>query len=190
MTVSSVATGYDGISLLAGNTSYDPAATFLIQRISPAGGTASVTFSSIPQTYKSLQIRYLAKDSYSASADYVNFPISVNTNNTWRTHYITGDGSSAAASSLALARVFYVPNSASALANIYGTGIIDLIDYASSTKNKTFRTLSGYDRNAAGGGIALQSMGRFDTSAITDITLTADSTWAAGTTFALYGMVG
>jgi hypothetical protein len=171
-----------------GGTSFESIAT-----ATATGGETSLTLSSIPQTYKSLQIRYIAKDTFSGSAGYNAFTLSVNTNNTWITHHINGNGTTVAAGSLGAAIIFDVSNSGSGLTNIYGTGIIDLIDYSSTTKNKTLRAFTGLDTNSSSpaGRVYLLSLGRFDTSAITSITFNAgDTAWAAGTKFALYGIKG
>lgn len=164
-----------------------------IQTVTASGGETSLSFSSIPQTYKSLQIRYIAKDTFSGSAGYNAFTVSVNTNNTWNTHYLYGNGATVTAGNLGAGIIFDVPNSGSGLTNIYGTGIIDLIDYSSTTKNKTLRAFTGLDTNSSSpaGRVYLLSLGRFDTSAITSITFNAgDTAWAAGTKFALYGIKG
>ena len=161
-----------------------------IATVTASGGETSLAFNSIPQTYKSLQIRFTAKDSYSGVADFTYVPMVVNTSNSWYTHFFYGDGGSATVEYLGLCRVGVIPNSASALANIFGSGIIDVTDYASSTNYKTFKSINGMDRNASGGRISLISNLRKDTSAITSLSFTADTTWAAGTKFSLYGIKG
>ena len=73
-------------SLLAGNAAYDPAATFLIQRTT-LSSTGTVTFTSIPQTYKHLQIRFLARHSASGN---INGLVRLNGSSTSLiTHYLT-----------------------------------------------------------------------------------------------------
>ena len=54
-------------SMLAGNTAYDPSATWLIQRVAGTGSSATITFSNIPTNYKHLQIRALGKNSSTAT---------------------------------------------------------------------------------------------------------------------------
>jgi hypothetical protein len=78
--------------------------------------------------------------------------------------------------------------------NIYGVGIIDILDYASTSKNKTVRALSGGDQNGDGGGqgISLNSGLWMSTSAITqiDFTTTGAGNYDSSTKFALYGIKG
>ncbi len=101
MTVSSIATGYDGISLLAGNAAYDPAGTFLIQRVAGTGSAGTISFTSIPQTYKHLQIRSIARDTYNdGSSILLDLQMQFNgdTGSNYTKHILTGTGSSATAS--------------------------------------------------------------------------------------------
>ena len=59
-------------SMLAGNAAYDPAATWLIQRVNGTGSSTAITFSSIPQTYQHLQIRAIMKNAYTANANVID----------------------------------------------------------------------------------------------------------------------
>ena len=57
MSISSVKTGAIGVSLLAGNAYYVPPAFQPIATVAVgSGGTSTITFSSIPNTYAHLQI--------------------------------------------------------------------------------------------------------------------------------------
>ena len=69
-----------------------------------------------------------------------------------------------------------------------GVSIIDIHDYASSTKNKVIRTVSGNDQNGAGN-IYLTSGLWLSTAAVTSITLFTTANYL-NTTFALYGVKG
>ena len=81
----------------------------------------------------------------------------------------------------------------------FGESIIDIIDYASTTKNKTIRTFSGWDGNAAGAGndgvVALHSSlatgtGTTAVSSISMYCYASGENFLAGSTFALYGIKG
>jgi hypothetical protein len=181
-------------SLLAGNAGYDPAATWLIQRVNPTSGATTVSFTSIPQTYKHLQIRALTEDSTSASnTAYPAFlQFNSDSNSNYNYHYLLSNGTAASAvgSATTTDPWIYGADSISTTANIFGAVIIDIHDYASTTKNKTTRYISGLDRNGSGF-VALGSTLWRNTAAITRIDLVANfNGFAAGSTFALYGMVG
>jgi hypothetical protein len=76
----------------------------------------------------------------------------------------------------------------SAAANVFGAGIIDILDYADTNKYKTVRALSGTDNNGSGD-IILGSGLYQQTTAITSITLEANGVnWLTNSSFALYGI--
>jgi hypothetical protein len=182
-------------SLLAGNAGFDPAATWLIQRVTATGGEASLSFTSIPQTYKHLQIRGIARDTQAVSyliPINMTFNSDSGTNYAW--HRLEGNGSTVGASGTGSTNYVYLATSSigdSATASIYGSTLVDIQDYASTTKYKTARALSAADKNGAGGYMTLVSGLWMNTNAITSITLTSGGTaFKSGSTFALYGMVG
>ena len=73
-------------------------------------------------------------------------------------------------------------------ANVFGAGVLDILDYANTNKNKTAKTLAGFDAN--GSGFAdLWSGAWYNTQAITSVTLVAGSfLFAENSRFALYGV--
>jgi hypothetical protein len=188
-------------SLLAGNAAYDPAATFFIQRITATGGETSLSFTSIPSNYKHLQIRSLTKTTNTTNAG-ANIMLRFNSDSSssYALHRLSGDGSTASASATApstdgINLSDFAQRSSTQLANIYAAGIIDIHDYSSTTKNKTVRSMYGNDSNQTGAGlwlIYLYSGLWINTSAISTVTfsIASGTSFAAGTTFGLYGMVG
>ena len=198
MSISSVKTGAVGVSLLAGNTGYDPAATFLIQRVTATGGESSITFSAIPGIYKHLQIRILYRDTDTTGSAGTHSRLQFNSdsNANYVNHRLQGNGStaSAAGSTGDTASVIYYSGIRSgAAANIFGVGIVDIQDYTSTTKNKTIRYFSGVDANTVSTNypVVLGSSLWLSSSAISTIVINKGFTsFAAGSTFALYGMVG
>ena len=73
-------------------------------------------------------------------------------------------------------------------ANAFGAFVVDILDYANSTTNKTGRILHGRDLNGSGT-IALASSNWRNTNAITSITMfPAADNLAQYSTFALYGV--
>jgi hypothetical protein len=181
-------------SMLAGNAGYDPAATWLIQRTTLTSNTATVTFSGIPSTYKHLQIRCLVRSTTAATGqDGLAIRLNSDTGTNYADHLLYGDGAAAGATGSAsrsnMRADLTIPRNGNT-ANIFGTVIVDLHDYASTTKNKTIRNFGGQDRNGAGA-ISLSSGLWMNTSAVNTILLYPDSnSFLAGSTFALYGMVG
>ena len=69
-----------------------------------------------------------------------------------------------------------------------GVLILDVHDYASTSKNKTIRSLNGNDQNGAGD-IYLTSGLWLSTAAVTSLTLFTSANYL-NTTFSLYGIKG
>jgi hypothetical protein len=169
--------------------SYDALASVTV----PSGGVSSVTFAGIPTGYSHLQIRYIAKNNRTSSAlgySAVQFNSDTGSNYAW--HDIYGQGSSAGtdANASQTSMLLGLSSGASGNANCFGAGVIDILDYATN-KNKTCRSLSGYDQNSndANGQIRFLSGLWLSTNAINSITI-ADSSyaWQQYSSFALYGV--
>jgi hypothetical protein len=173
-------------SMLAGNAGYDPAATFLIQRIN-GSGVSSVTFSSIPQTYSSLQIRmnWLA----SVSGNGLLLEINGSSSGIYDNHWLRGNGSAASASYSINTSFNFLPTIINGSSTTYPTGsIVDIHNYTSTTQNKTIRSFGGVDLNGSGEVVLASGLWR-NTSAITSLRIYMSSgTFSSGSTFALYGM--
>lgn len=147
------------------------------------GGTTNGTFSSIPSTYKHLQIRGRWGASGSALIQFNG-----DTASNYGNHLLYGDGASAAASSETAVGYIRIGYQASDTYNV--GGVIDILDYTSTNKNKTTRALSGWDNNGSGV-IRLDSGLWFATpAAITSIKIYNATNFAANSTFALYGIKG
>jgi hypothetical protein len=184
-------------TILGGLSSGVAASTSSYESIASATGTgssATITFSAIPSTYASLQVRWLAKrtnTSTGATELRIQFNSDTGTNYVW--HDLSGDGSTAIAQATTGLTYGYsyaaVAGGAAALANMFAVGILDIHDYASSTKNKTVRSFSGFDSNGAGT-VALDSNLWLNTNAITSITLSCSANFSTTSTFALYGIKG
>jgi hypothetical protein len=178
-------------TLLGGNDvilggSYDAIGTVVVG----SGGQTTVTFSSIPQTYKHLQIRYLSRDV--STAQY--FEIRLNSdasasNYTW--HYLQGDGSSASAGN-ATTGTFpgaVINYAAGAGTSIYSVGVVDFLDYKDTNKYKTIRSLSGFDANGSGV-VSLTSSLWLNTAAISSVSFQYNGgpNIDQFSSFALYGI--
>lgn len=180
-------------SMLAGNP--PPYAYQSIASATGTGSSTTITFSSIPQTYQHLQIRGIVKNTFSTTSTGVgNVNITFNGvgGTSYATHTLRGSGTAASAFGDANYSSIYpnaVANSHANNTNTVGAIIIDIHDYASTTKNKTVRNFSGVDYN--GGGLIELNSGVFlSTSAITSITLTTSQNWTTQTQYALYGIKG
>jgi hypothetical protein len=168
----------------ASPTSFDSIATF-----TPTG-THTITFSSIPSTYKHLQVRMNGMSG--AGGDLLRFTVN-GTSGGYAFHYVDSNGSSATASANSSASTPILFNNNGMVATFPSVVIFDFIDYASTSKNKTIRVMYGANRNSTtGNSIGLLSALYPSTTAISSITIyNANSTnWNSGTSFALYGIKG
>jgi hypothetical protein len=172
-------------------TAYESIATVTVG----SGGSSTITFSSIPATYTHLQIRGIWKDDF-APTDIAYVELTVNGSSSgYSYHNFRSDGSSAVAgagSSLDRTfQAFSLPSNNASYANMFGTGIIDILDYANTNKYKTIRTLFGFDGNGSGR-IGLASGSWQSTSAITSIELKDQNAgnFVQYSSFALYGIRG
>jgi hypothetical protein len=179
-------------SFLAGNpkvefTSYDSIATVTVG----SGGASDVTFSSIPSTYKHLQIRYIAQ-----SAGYGRIQFNSNTTGSnYHSHYISATGSGSSAGELpgsTYSSLVWSIQNFSTTANVFNAGVIDILDYTSTNKNKTIKIIQGVDKNGSGDVEFTSGVFSATPAAITSIKLFphAANTWSRYTQFALYGIVG
>ena len=186
---SSITTGDKYISMLAGNSAYMPPSFESISSQTLASSTATITFSSIPQEYKELQVRFNAI--MFDAGDVIQLRFNEDTAANYRYHMIRGNNTSVVASSVGSAqsqtRIF--GGSYGTLTTYPNVGIVDIIDYASTTKYKTVRTISGANNNvAASGEINLNSGLWMSTAAVTSLTLLSGVNFNIGSTFSLYGI--
>jgi hypothetical protein len=162
-----------------------------IQTTTLSSSQATVSFTSIPATYKHLQIRALYQNNQgNSSTDYMQLQLNSDTGSNYVTHRLRGTGAAASASYTAATTYAYPTFSIQGVASIYGTAVIDILDYTNTNKYKTIRTLAGYDANGAGD-IGLNSNLWLSTTAITRIDLsTQTGNLNTYSSFALYGIKG
>lgn len=156
--------------------------------------TATVTISSIPSTYQHLQLRLLTRSSRSADNDDLNMIVNGITTASYSNHKLYGDGSAVTSAGVSSATIIAQVGKMSgntSTANIFGVTIIEILDYASTTKNKTIRAFNGIDQNTTTGYTFLTSGLFQSTNAITSLTFSCQvASFVSGSQFALYGIKG
>jgi hypothetical protein len=174
--------------MLAGNAAFVDADFQSISTVTVgASAVANVTFSSIPATFQHLQIRIFSI----SGATYSDMNFNSDFNNNYSYHQLLGDGASVSSAGSGSMNVIYT-NQLGGNTTFPSVGIIDILDYANTSKNKTVRLLSGLDSNG-GGFIYYRSGAWYNTAAITTIRIGAQSgtsTFAQNTSIALYGIKG
>jgi len=185
-------------SLLIGNPPFIPTDFESIASVTVgSGGTATIDFTSIPSTYKHLQIRGIGRSTTgSTGTDYLLVRLNTDTGSNYAWHDLYGNGTTASSEgdfSRTNIRAGFLPR-ASQLANSFGVAIIDITDYASTSKTKTLRSFSGMEYNSASAPlaqVALKSGLWNSTSAVTSIRLYSEANNVAEfSSFTLYGIKG
>ena len=151
---------------------------------------STVTFSSIPQTYTHLHIRSINRITEASTDSNIYMTFNSDTATNYSNHYFYGTGSGVAAGANVndTVTIPFRCTGANSAANIFGAGIVDILDYANTNKFKTMRSLTGHDQNGSGIFFMFSSNWR-STAAITSITFTPNSgNIAQNSTFALYGI--
>ena len=187
--IGAITAGLYGTGVPPVTNSYESIATVLVG----SGGSSTITFSSIPSTFKHLQIRAISRAVNNVGGDDPLLRLNSDSGNNYSWHRLTGNG--AAASAVAGAsqpQVRYAYNTADASygSNIFTGFVLDLLDYQNTSKNKTLRVLSGADNNGSGY-INLTSGAWYNTAAVNRIDLLPYSgNFAQFSQFALYGIKG
>lgn len=161
---------------------------------------ATITFSSIPSTYKHLQIRCLSRGTDAGNGGIgVRMRMNSDTGSNYSLHGVDAyQGASAGVEALAGASQAFMLNyfqpSAGNGSNIFAGAVIDVLDYQNSNKYKTVRSLGGYDMNGSVSGynyVGLYSGAWRNTAAVTQIDLICSGgSFAQYSSFALYGIKG
>jgi hypothetical protein len=174
-----------GTGTPAVTNSYESIAT-----VSLGANQTTITFSSIPSTFKHLQVRGFLRTSSGVNNHDLYIRMNGDTGSNYTHHSVRGDGSNANAEGYASQVRMWLNRAAPADSNIFGGVVIDILDYTNTNKYTTMRGLSGQDRNGAGQ-ISLNSGVWMNTSAVTSLTFNLSSgDFTQYSQFALYGIKG
>jgi hypothetical protein len=155
------------------------------------GSSDTVTFTSIPSTYQHLQLRFNTLSSAGALGS-LRLTVNSDTGTNYSYHYLEGNGATVAASGSATSNPYVsgIPRNTS-----YPTvGIIDIHDYASTSKYKTIRVFAGVNANNTTNNdqsVILASNLWQSTSAINSIAVRlSGGNLTTSSTISLYGIKG
>jgi hypothetical protein len=177
----------NGVSAPVSTNSYESIATVTVG----VGGSSTVSFTSISSGYSHLQLRFFNKSAYSSGTD-TSMWFRLNgdsTSSSYADHSIGANGATVYTGNDYSQNLSYVGDTigSGSATNIFGAGIVDILDYTNVNKNKVLRCLSGWDAN--GSGYISETSGLWNNgAAITTITIGVASGWAQNSTFALYGV--
>ena len=179
---------------LVGNAAYNPSSFESIATATGTGSSGTITFSSIPSTYKHLQIRFIVFSNTDGSN--VGFQFNSDTGNNYSQHQLYAGTYPTTAvvganANTAQPKGWAGSYDAGTRGSYPTVGIIDIADYTSTSKYKTVKTFVGTDTNGtANQEVTLDSSLWLNTSAINSITLLIGGNYTTSTQFALYGIKG
>jgi hypothetical protein len=170
-----------------------------IATISASGsdGGGGHLFSNIPQTYQHLRLHVVIRSGRSAATDFLFMRLNGDSGSTYAWHGLSGNGSAASSVSnatgvttyMAFAGLDNIP-AASAPSSVFAGFIIDILDYASTSKTTTVRVMGGFDTNASGL-VCLGSGLWTSTASVSSVAIGSGvQVPTAGTRYALYGIKG
>jgi hypothetical protein len=151
-----------------------------------AGGSSTISFTSIPTSYSHLQLRFIAAGT---STPVIALRFNSDSGANYVRHRLQGTGAAAQASAnTGETSVTMFGSAGLPTASTFGASVLDVLDSANTNKYKTVRALDGVDTNGAGTIEFLSSLW-MNTAAITSITLTLNSgNFSQYSSFALYGI--
>jgi hypothetical protein len=172
--------------------SFESIATALVD----SGGASSVTFSAIPSTYKHLQVRAIARTTATGgTTQNLNMTINNDTSANYSFHQLQTGGSGAGSYGENVNRtncvqVLHITTS-TAPSGVFGAGIIDILDYVNTSKNRTVRSIRGQEQNNTDGTVGLHSYLYNSTTAVSRLDLFPSvGSLVQYSSFALYGIKG
>jgi hypothetical protein len=171
-----------------------------IQTITSSSAFASANFTSIPQTFKHLQVRAVLGGNANANdTNYIQYRLNGNTSANYYTERY-GQQNTSAVSSVNTGQIEVSPalasyENATAITYMYGVLILDLYDYTNANKRPVAMSMGGGNTNSTFGyyNAAMEGVGVLNTgnAAITGITVfTQVGDMKAYSKVALYGMKG
>jgi hypothetical protein len=179
------------LGVIASSRQVAPAGDYeSIQTVTTTAGQSSISLTSIPSTYKHLQVR-MSNIRYQGD-QLIKITYNSNGSSIYGVHGLFGSGSGTPSSGGGGSQprwdVMYVPNNGNS-PNIGISAILDILDY-SAGKSTGSRLMWGVDFNGTGR-VAVEDCAFMSTTAISTITFAPFSTtFIAGCKFALYGIKG
>jgi hypothetical protein len=181
-------------SMLIGNSSVAPAYDSIATvTISTSGTVSNAEFTNIPDTYKHLQIRGICRSGYGGVSTYAMFAtFNNNTDANAYSNKVMYSSSTSVLCANAMSTNMSIVNYAGGgvASGFFSPFVCDILDYTSTDKYKTVRTIGGLAANGNGGDIISYRTSVWkNTNKITSIQLRASADyWTQYSHFALYGL--
>ncbi|NDB61455.1 hypothetical protein EB001_23900 [bacterium] len=134
-----------------------------------SGGTATISFGSIPSTYTDLKLVYSARNTVSGTQEFIKVTFNSNTSS-YTLKSLQGDGNAASSNSWSFQWIGYAVGS-TATASTFSNGEIYIPNYLSSN-NKSFSSDNVAENNTTSAQSIMAANLWSNTAAITSIDLT------------------
>jgi hypothetical protein len=160
-----------------------------IASVTAAGGSSTISFTSIPSTYTDLVIKVSARATYAANFQDINIRFNGSTSG-YSSRLLQGDGSAATSANNASSALVWGANSvsANATANTFSNGEVYIPNYTSAN-NKSISTDAVTENNAISAYIQVAAGLWSNTAAITSIEMYLGAgNYVQYSTFTLYGI--
>jgi hypothetical protein len=160
-----------------------------IASLTAAGGSSTISFTSIPSTYTDLVIKVSARATYAANFQDINIRFNGSTSG-YSSRLLQGDGSAATSANNASSALVWGANSvsANATANTFSNGEVYIPNYTSAL-NKSLSTDAVTENNATAAYIQVAAGLWSNTAAITSIEMYLGAgNYVQYSTFTLYGI--
>jgi len=185
-------------NLFAPSGAYDSIATVTLST-----SASTISFTSIPSTYTHLQLRGSIQSNRGGyNIDNATVRLNSDSGNNYSRHNVDASASTTTApEAYGTGGASFggpIPVVTGVATNVFNGFVLDVLDYANTSKYKTMRILAGYDVNGTGGTgsfggtVGLYSGAWQNTNAVTAITFApVDGTnFTQYSTIALYGIKG
>jgi hypothetical protein len=178
----------------ASASAYGPRAQIRLAETLLVGSTASITFSSIPQTFRGLMVMWRARDvGVGTTLSSMLMQLNGDNGNNYDYQLNSGNGSSITTGENLAGSAIRIGSSTNggAVANAFGSGAIWIPNYIGTTGHKECNYTAGVKWGTSTGTLATNSGSGWwrNTAAITSITLfVSGNNMAAGSYAALYGI--
>lgn len=152
---------------------------------------ATRTFSSIPQTYKTLQLMITYLHNAASSYDDLYIRINGDSGSNYTFHQIAGNGTDPRSQYNTATSIQPAPNNTNG-GSVFTVAVVDFVDYSRTGKFRPVQSVAGFDKNGSGDVQARHMMWMNSADPITSLTITyaTGATFDARSEFALYGIKG
>lgn len=163
-----------------------------------AGGSSTISFSSIPQTFTHLELRcFIAtnRGTYGTDNAYLRLGNGgIDSGSNYASHEVYGDGAGVASGGQVSTTAPFLIKTGTGVISSFAIDIVTILDYTNTNKYKTLRNIGGVDINGTiagfGGIAALGSELWMNTAAVTNISIgpQSGSLFIQGSRVDLYGI--